>query len=182
MDAKTKPFYSMFLILPGAMLALIMYYYAYPLWAGIGLRNIISDTIIYNLLCSGIMDSQITVRSVCLFFCTISVIVRSGNSRSSSWPEILLPLLSGLAMFLLAARFNGIILLVLTLTGYILYFSGAVLLGRKYRSFNPNLPDYMDTFQQCQDLIENEYSINIPIVYQYKSKKHKGFIAISTYI
>ena len=178
MDVKTKPFYSMFLILSGAMLALIMYYYAYPLWAGIGLRNIISDTIIYNLLCSGIMDSQITVRSVCLFFCTISVIVRSGNSRSSSWPEILLPLLSGLAMFLLAARFNGIILLVLTLTGYILYFSGAVLLGRKYRSFNPNLPDYMDTFPQCQDLIENEYSINIPIVYQYKSKKHKGFINV----
>lgn len=178
MDTKTKPIYSMFLIVSGAILILILYYYAYPFWAGIGLGNIMSDTIIYGLLRSGIMTSQTTVRLVCLFFCTISVIVRSGNSRSSSWAEILLPLLSGLSIFLSASKFNGITLIMLTLTGYMLYFSGAVLLGRKYRSFNPNLPDYLDTFPQCQELIENEYSINIPMTYQHNRKIHKGYINV----
>lgn len=178
MDTKTKPLYSMFLIVSGAILILILYYYAYPFWAGIGLGNIMSDTIIYGLLRSGIMTSQTTVRLVCLFFCTISVIVRSGNSRSSSWSEILLPLLSGLSIFLSASKFNGITLIMLTLTGYMLYFSGAVLLGRKYRSFNPNLPDYLDTFPQCQELIENEYSINIPMTYQHNRKTHKGYINV----
>lgn len=178
MDTKTKPIYSMFLIVSGAILILILYYYAYPFWAGIGLGNIMSDTIIYGLLRSGIMTSQTTVRLVCLFFCTISVIVRSGNSKTSSWSEILLPLLSGLSIFLSASKFNGITLIMLTLTGYMLYFSGAVLLGRKYRSFNPNLPDYLDTFPQCQELIENEYSINIPMTYQHNRKTHKGYINV----
>ena len=178
MDTKTKPIYSMFLIVSGAILILILYYYAYPFWAGIGLSNIMSDTIIYGLLRSGIMTSQTTVRLVCLFFCTISVIVRSGNSKTSSWSEILLPLLSGLSIFLSASKFNGITLIMLTLTGYMLYFSGAVLLGRKYRSFNPNLPDYLDTFPQCQELIENEYSINIPMTYQHNRKTHNGYINV----
>ena len=156
----------MFLLISGAILVLIMYYYAYPFWVGIGLGGRLSDSVIYELYRSGIMSSQITVRSVCLFFCTVSVIVRSGSPRSSSWLEILLPLFFGLELFFIASIFNGILSVLCSVSGYLLYFSGAVLLGRKYRSFDPNLPDYLDTFLQCETLIENDYSVNIPIKYQ----------------
>lgn len=182
MDARTKPLFSMFLLISGAILVLIMYYYAYPFWVGIGLGGRLSDSVIYELYRSGIMSSQITVRSVCLFFCTVSVIVRSGSPRSSSWLEILLPLFFGLELFFIASIFNGILSVLCSVSGYLLYFSGAVLLGRKYRSFDPNLPDYLDTFLQCETLIENDYSVNIPIKYQYQGRIRKGYInAVSVF-
>lgn len=174
--------FSMFLLISGALLILIMYYYAYPFWVNIGLSGKLSDSIMYELYRSGMMSSQTTVRFVCLFFCTVSVIVRSGSPRSSSWLEILMPLLSGLCLFFIASGFCGVMSVICTGTGYLLYFSGAVLLGRKYRSFDPNLPDYLDTFPQCEELIENKYSVNIPMKYQYEGRIHKGYInAVSVF-
>ena len=174
--------FSMFLLISGALLILIMYYYAYPFWVNIGLSGKLSDSIMYELYRSGMMSSETTVRFVCLFFCTVSVIVRSGSPRSSSWLEILMPLLSGLCLFFIASGFCGVMSVICTGTGYLLYFSGAVLLGRKYRSFDPNLPDYLDTFPQCGELIENKYSVNIPMKYQYEGRIHKGYInAVSVF-
>ena len=168
----------MFLMISGAILILIIYYYSYPLWVGIGLGGRLSDAVIYELYSSGIMTSQLSVRLVCLFFCTVSVIVRSGSPRNSTWLEVLLPLATGLCLFFIAAAFEGVAMVLCTVSGYLLYFSGAVLLGRKYRSFNPNLPDYWDTFPQCQELVDNEYSVNIPFKYQYKGKRHSGYINV----
>lgn len=178
MDTRTKPMFSMFLLISGALLILIIYYYAYPLWIHIGLGGRLSDSLMYELYASGVMRSQGVVRSVCIFFCTVSVIVRSGNPRNSTLIEILFPLLTGLSLFFSAIAFKGVLMVICTVAGYLLYFSGVVLLGRKYRSFNPNLPDYWDTFPQCQDLIENKYSINLQFRYQYEGKKHKGYINV----
>ena len=131
--------FSMFLLISGALLILIIYYYAYPLWIHIGLGGRLSDSLMYELYASGVMRSQGAVRSVCIFFCTVSVIVRSGNPRNSTLIEILFPLLTGLSLFFSAIAFKGVLMVICTVAGYLLYFSGVVLLGRKYRSFNPNL-------------------------------------------
>ena len=53
-----------------------------------------------------------------------------------------------------------------------------VRLGRKYRSFDAHLPDYWDTFEQCEELIENENSVNIPMTYQLEGKLRQGYINV----
>ena len=168
--------FSMFLMLSGVILTVILYYYAYPFWVRVGVSSDMTNTLMIQLYRSGVMSSQMAVRGLCLFFCLLSFIVRSGNSKDSSWAEILLPLLSGLAVFM-ASPFlgNGVMYLVATFTGYVMFLAGAVLLGRKFRSFNANLPDYWDTFEQCEDLIENGLSVNIPFRYQYKGKIRNGY-------
>ena len=171
--------FSMFLLLSGALLVFIIYYYAYPFWVRCGLSSGLTDSLMVGVYRSGTFSSQWPVRFVCLFFCTVSVIVKSGNSKSSTWLEILVPLLSGLVLFMLCPFFgNGILFVLCSFVGYVLYFVGAVSLGRMFRSFNANLPDYWDTFPQCEELIENEYSVNIPYVYQNEGKRRKGFINV----
>lgn len=95
MDARTKPMYSRFLLLAGAILRLIVYYYAYPLWVAVGLRSTLTDSLMLEIYRSGTFSFQVSVKFVCLFFATVSAVVRSGSSKDSSWLQVLGPLLCG---------------------------------------------------------------------------------------
>ncbi len=169
----------MFLLLSGAILLIILYYYAYPLWASMGLRSGFTDSLMLTIYQGGSFSNPYAVRFVCLFFCGVAVIVRSGSSKDSPWRKILIPLLSGVALFFAAPMLgNRWVFILTTFFGYCLFFVGAVLLGRKYRSFDAHLPDYWDSFKQCEQLVSNPYSVNIPMKYQFKGKLHQGYINV----
>lgn len=176
MEASTKPMFSAFLMLSGALCLLIVYYYAYPFWCRMGMSGAFTDTLMLEVYRSGLLGVQWPVRGVCLFFCLLSFVVRSGQSKDSTWVEILVPLCSGGVLFMVSHWFgNGLFFVLCTVVGYVLFTIGAVLLGRKYRCFDANLMEYWDTFPQCEELIENRYSVNIPIKYQYDGKLHDGY-------
>ena len=169
----------MFWLMSGAILCFILYYYQYPFWAGIGLRNTLTDSAVLHLYRSGTLADEFSVRGVCLFFCLLSVIVRSGRSKSHGWLEVAVPLAAGAALFFIGPLIgNPWLFIVLSLAGYALFFVGSLRLGRLYRSFNANLSDYWDTFPQCETLVENSYSVNIPTIYQDKGKKRHGYINV----
>ena len=169
----------MFLLLSGAILLIILYYYAYPLWASMGLRSGFTDSLMLTIYRGGSFSNPYAVRFVCLFFCGVAVIVRSGSSKDSPSRKILIPLLSGVALFFAAPMLgNRWVFILTTFFGYCLFFVGAVLLGRKYRSFDAHLPDYWDSFKQCEQLVSNPYSVNIPMKYQFKGKLHQGYINV----
>ena len=169
----------MFLLLSGAILLIILYYYAYPLWASMGLRSGFTDSLMLTIYQGDSFSNPYAVRFVCLFFCGVAVIVRSGSSKDSPWRKILIPLLSGVALFFAAPMLgNRWVFILTTFFGYCLFFVGAVLLGRKYRSFDAHLPDYWDSFKQCEQLVSNPYSVNIPMIYQFKGKLHQGYINV----
>ena len=171
--------FSMFLLLSGAILLIILYYSAYPLWASMGLRSGFTDSLMLTIYRGGSFSNPYAVRFVCLFFCGVAVIVRSGSSKDSPWRKILIPLLSGVALFFAAPMLgNRWVFILTTFFGYCLFFVGAVLLGRKYRSFDAHLPDYWDSFKQCEQLVSNPYSVNIPMKYQFKGKLHQGYINV----
>lgn len=169
----------MFLLFAGAIMMLMLYYYAYPMWSVVGLRSSLTDSLMLDIHRSGVLSSPWSVRFVCVFFTVISVIVRSGSSKVYSWPEVLLPLIIGLALFFASAYMgSGIWFIIACVSGFLLYLIGAIRLGRLVRSFDANLPDYWDTFEQCEQLIENEDSVNLPMTYQYEGKLRKGYINV----
>jgi len=169
----------MFLLLAGVILLVMVYYYAYPMWSALGLHSSLTDSLMLDIYRAGTLRSPWSVRFVCLFFTTVSVIVRSGSSKASTWLEVLLPLISGLVLFLGSAFLgSGIWFVITCVTGYILFLIGAILLGRLVRSFDAHLPDYWDTFEQCEELIENQDSVNIPMTYQYEGKLRNGYINV----
>ena len=160
-------------------MVVILYYYAYPMWAGLGLRSHFTDSLMLTLYRSGSFRNQYAVRGVCLFFCAIAVVVRSGRSQNAPWVSIIVPLGMGLILFFTAPLMgNRWVFVLATFTGFVLFFIGALRLGRKYRSFDASLPDYWDTFQQCEVLMENKYSINIPLKYQFEGKLRRGYINV----
>ena len=179
MEKETKPTYTMFFLLSGGILIFIVYYYAYPMWVAMGLSNWLTDTIIGNFYRSGSLEAQLPPRLVCLLFASLFALVRSGSSKHTDWKIIVGLLVSGLALFFGSCLMSpGLIFVMATVTGYLLYLFGAIALGRLYRSFDAQLPDYWDTFPQCEKLIENEDSVNIPMTYQYKGKLHKGYVNV----
>lgn len=179
MDSRTKPMYSMFLLLSGVILLFLIYYEAYPFWAAAGLTSRMTDSFVLSVYRSGVMSSRTGIRMVCLFFSTVSVIVRSGKSKESGWKDILIPIAIGLGLFFGGLKLGtGLLFVLATVTGHILFLVGAIALGRLYRSFDAKLPDYWDTFPQCEGLIENEDSVNIPMTYQHEGKLHKGYINV----
>ena len=144
-----------------------------------GLRSGFTDSLMLTIYRGGSFSNPYAVRFVCLFFCGVAVIVRSGSSKDSPWRKILIPLLSGVALFFAAPMLgNRWVFILTTFFGYCLFFVGAVLLGRKFRSFDAHLPDYWDSFKQCEQLVSNPYSVNIPMKYQFKGKLHQGYINV----
>ena len=171
--------YSMFLILSGAILVVIEYYYQYPWWVQHGGSNTLLEQLVYGTWKSGTLEQEGFVRFCCLFFCAIGVVIRQGDSKDSKWVEVLVPLLSGLAVFMTVQYWSrGFAYVFLTLCSYVAFLVGAILLGRKFRSFSANLPDYNDTFPQCEELIENELSVNIPIKYQLDGQMRDAYINV----
>ena len=125
MDAHTKPMFSMFLLLSGALMVVILYYYAYPMWAGLGLRSHFTDSLMLTLYRSGSFRNQYAVRGVCLFFCAIAVVVRSGRSQNAPWVSIIVPLGMGLILFFTAPLMgNRWVFVLATFVGFVLFFAG----------------------------------------------------------
>lgn len=179
MDKQTKPIFSMLMLLSWAILLIIIFYYPYTWWAAHGVTGVILEEVMRGIWVSGVMENEAFVRLCCMFFAVVSVSVRAGNSKDSSWAAILLPLCFGLVAFVGAMFLPlGLSYIVVTMFGYVCFLVGAILLGRKYRSYDANLPEYDDTFPQCEQLIENPLSVNIPIIYQYKGRKRGGYINV----
>ena len=77
--------FTAFLILSGALAMFMIYYEAYPFWAGLHLSAKMTDALMLSIYKSGLMRNWWYVRAVILFFCTYSVIVRSGSSKEAQW-------------------------------------------------------------------------------------------------
>ena len=172
--------FTAFLIIAGALAMFMIYYEAYPFWAGLHLSGKLTDSMMLGIYRSGLMRNWWYVRAVILFFCTFSVIVRSGSSKEAQWQEIALPVGLGLALFFGGkSAGNGLLYVLMTVAGFGLYLLGAIALGRAINAIKAGtLAEENDTFPQCERLIQNRFSINIPTTYQDKGRRHKGWINV----
>ena len=158
----------------------MIYYEAYPLWVAAGLSGKLTDSLMLAVYEAGTLRSWWSVRTICLLFCTLSVIVRSGSSKEADWYEIALPLILGAGMFF-GGHYagNGILYVAMTVVGFGLYLLGAIALGRAINAIKAGtLAEENDTFPQCEELIQNRFSINIPTTYQDKGRQHRGWINV----
>ena len=62
----------MFLLLAGAILLVMVYFYAYPMWAALGLCSSLTDSLMLDIYRAGTLRSPWSVRFVCIFFTTVS--------------------------------------------------------------------------------------------------------------
>jgi len=175
-----------------AMLVLFLHIYfhcyqAFKLW---GWTAKLSDNLLRNIQRTGLFDSVNRSKLIALGLLVISLMGAKGKKKENiRWQTILTYIAIGLLLY-----FGGFIALPIqsdietvtvvytgiTIFGFILVLSGGTLLSRylKLKLSKDIFNQLNETFPQEERLLENEYSINLPALYNLKGKIRKSWINI----
>jgi hypothetical protein len=150
--------------------------------------SVLSDRLLTNIVRTGLFSSFIKPKLIALAFLSIALIgVRGKKDEKQTSKSALLYLIIGLFFFLvsyffllLPVKMEWVALLYMGVTalGYLLMMSGGTMLSRIIRDkltgdiFNRD----QETFPQEERLLENEYSVNLPVKYILRGKERHGWI------
>lgn len=173
-----------------AILCLHFYYYLYSWFRGIGLYSGFTDQILHNIENAGLFVNFHKSKLVALGFLLLSLVgVKGKKSEKISSKTALKYLIPGILYYFIGRLFFatslGIDVIAIayigtTSVGVALIITGGTYLSRvikdalAYDIFNAE----SETFPQEERLMENEFSINLPAVYQLKNKKRNSYINI----
>ena len=168
--------YFYFGILFGVLLLLLnLYYYAHPLWKNAGLSWLMLDNLCISLSRSPLFSHSLKTKIAALVLISLGMLSKSSKAREVNLKIVaLVGAISAAAYFMPSPR-NGLYVF-FTIVGSIGLVWVVSMIAR--RDTKAIINDDNETFPQCPDKIENDDSINLPIVYQYQQKMHKGWINI----
>lgn len=168
--------YFYFGILFGVLLLLLnLYYYAHPLWKNAGLSWLMLDNLCISLSRSPLFSHSLKTKIAALVLISLGMLSKSSKAREVNLKIVaLVGAISAAAYFMPFPR-NGLYVF-FTIVGAIGLVWVVSMIAR--RDTKAIINDDNETFPQCPDKIENDDSINLPIVYQYQQKMHKGWINI----
>ncbi len=168
-----------------------IYWFSYEAVQVLGINVGVIDKILLNFQeTTGVFSNSLWTKLVCLLFISLSCLgTRGVKEEKITWIRINVFLGSGIVFFF----FNGWILklslpLISRMALYIFIFSlGYIFLLKAgiwmSRLLKNNLMEDVfnnenESFMQETQLMENEYSINMPTRFQYRGKMHNGWINV----
>ncbi|WP_207632649.1 conjugal transfer protein MobC [Foetidibacter luteolus] len=173
-----------------ALLITHFYYYCYGAFEDWGYNTDLTDRFLNSLSGTGIYKSFHTSKLIALGLLTISLLgARGKKGEKYNYRMALCYLSMGMLLYFgsyyiagLDAKRTTLALWYMgtTVMGFILCMTGGTILSRiihlkvNHQVFNTE----NETFPQEQRLLANEYSVNLPTVFQHRGKRHKGWINI----
>ena len=169
--------YKLFVIFSVCVLLVNLYYFAHPFFAKIGLCHEIADAMLEPLVSAGFLSNPYKTKVVAVLLSSITMVVKHGKGRNIQLWQVLVPLLVGILLYFFPWK-SPTIYLFTTIIGFVCLVMG-VAFAAFYLSKREVAPyDMEETFQQCEELIETEYSINLPMKFKYNGAIHNGYINI----
>lgn len=154
-----------------------LYYYAHPLWRSMGLTVGLIDSLMLTLRDGGVFRSPLLTKTIALVLVSLGVL--SGGKRFDSAEPYVVAVVGILSALLYLLPFGRPLLYMsATLLGFIGIFWTIGNLGISGFGDKDELNDRDETFNQCRRLVRNDDSINIPILFRWQHKMHKGWINI----
>ncbi|MCF0055181.1 conjugal transfer protein MobC [Dyadobacter sp. CY356] len=172
------------------LLGLHFYYQCYGAFQLWKLTSPFTNRILDNIVKTELFTGFNKAKFFALAFLFISLLgVRGKKSENLRTKNGLMLIAAGLVLFFgsrlslhLGASVIGLTLIYISVTvsGYILTLSGGTLISRviSEKLSNDIFNSENETFPQQQKLIENEFSINLPTLFQLKRKFYPGWINI----
>jgi hypothetical protein len=172
------------------ILLLHFYFYCYGAFDQWELTSTISDRILKNIIHTGLFDQVILSRLIALGLLVISLMGARGKKSEKLHPKtIWLYLITGLLIYFISPlllHWNESVQTValtymgVTATGYLFIMSGGNLLSRLILTrLRKDVFNHLnETFPQEERKINNEYSINLPAIYNLKGKVRNSWINI----
>jgi len=172
------------------ILLLHFYYYCYAAFKQWHLSSTITDRLLANIMHTGLFNQNISSKLIALGLLVISLMGAQGRKDEKlNWKVITACLCSGLLLYLVSSSVfylhaTGetitITYIAITTTGYILILRGGVLLSRliQVQLSGDIFNELNESFPQEERCIQNDYSINLPALYQLKGKPKESWINI----
>ena len=148
----------------------------------------LTDRLLANIARTGLFSNFLKPKLIALAFMAIALIgVQGKKDEKQTSKSALLYLVTGLFFFLVSYYFLllplkmewvALLYMGVTALGYLLMMSGGTMLSRIIRDkltgdiFNRD----QETFPQEERLLENEFSVNLPVKYILKGKVRHGWI------
>ena len=168
--------YFYFGILFGVLILLLnLYYYAHPLWKEAGLSWHMLDNLCISLSRSPLFSHSLKTKIAALVLISLGMLSRSSKAREVDLKIIALVGVISAACYLIPFPRHGIYVIFTIIGAVGLVWVVSMIARRETKAI---INDDNETFPQCQEKIENENSINLPMVYQYQQKMHKGWINV----
>lgn len=168
-----------------ALLVMNVWYFSYGFLDELHLQGRIMDYFIFDVTGRmGLLRSQFILKALIIVILALCQVVKAGKALKTPWRDLLIMLAVSLLVFFFPiihkSSFAAQGVYVLTSTvGFILSGISIARIGRKIRGMNADdLNDAYETFAQCNEKIETEYSVNIPTIYQYQHRKRHGWINV----
>ena len=187
-DQAMRKILDMTRLISIAVLLLHFYETCYGAFAHWHWVSALTDRLLANIVRTGLFSNFLKPKLIALAFLAIALIgVRGKKDEKQTSKSALLYLIAGLFFFLvsyffllLPVKMEWVALLYMGVTamGYLLMMSGGTMLSRIIRDkltgdiFNRD----QETFPQEERLLENEFSVNLPVKYILKGKERKGWI------
>ncbi len=168
--------YFYFGILFGVLILLLnLYYYAHPLWKEAGLSWHMLDNLCISLSRSPLFSHSLKTKIATLVLISLGMLSRSSKAREVDLKIIALVGVISAACYFIPFPRHGIYVIFTIIGAVGLVWVVSMIARRETKAI---INDDNETFPQCQEKIENENSINLPMVYQYQQKMHKGWINV----
>ena len=168
--------YFYFGILFGVLILLLnLYYYAHPLWKEAGLSWHMLDNLCISLSRSPLFSHSLKTKIAALVLISLGMLSRSSKAREVDLKIIALVGVISAACYFIPFPSHGIYVMFTIIGAVGLVWVVSMIARRETKAI---INDDNETFPQCQEKIENENSINLPMVYQYQQKMHKGWINV----
>ncbi|MFL9829770.1 conjugal transfer protein MobC [Flavobacterium sp. ST-87] len=173
------------------ILGIHFYYYCYAAFREWHLVSELGDTILKNILKTGMFGNFHKSKLFVLGFLMISLMGAKGRKDEKlNYKSAFVYIITGIILYGISSLFFylkmeitqvALIYIATTSIGYLLILSGGTLLSRIIKS-KLNHKDIFnkenETFPQEERLLENEYSINLPTRYYLKDKVRNSWINI----
>lgn len=168
--------YFYFGILFGVLLLLLnLYYYAHPLWENSGLSWYVFDNLCRRLSKSPLFSHSLKTKFAALVLISLGMFTRSSKAREVDLKVVAVVAAISAAAYIIPFPRHGLYA-IFTIIGFVgLVWVVSMIARRETKAI---INDDNETFPQCPDKIDNDDSINLPIVYQYQQQIHDGWINV----
>lgn len=161
------------------LLFINLYYYGFPLFYKFAQNTTTLNSLMLKFRSAGFFVTPLKTKLWISGLILASSLMRTGGTSTTvTLKESLIIFFSGMVLFLCCPAKWTILYCLTTMSGAGMFLIGGILLAKQMKHKLDITNDAKESWLHCEKLIENEYSVNIPIKYQFQHKQRKGWINV----